>query len=101
MLSGSEMHPGAVRRNEYAATVCPVTGQSVSLSINKSGTAVSFYCLCQIDRGIFLEVSMFERYKEDIQCFMEHDPAARSPIEIVLLYLVLRPCAVTARRSGS
>mgnify|MGYP000211174242 CR=1 FL=1 len=29
---------------------------------------------------------MFERYKEDIQCFMEHDPAARSPIEIVLLY---------------
>ena len=44
---------------------------------------------------------MFERYKEDIQCFMEHDPAARSPIEIVLLYRVLRPCAVTARRSGS
>jgi hypothetical protein len=23
---------------------------------------------------------MFERYKEDIQCFMEHDPAARSPL---------------------
>lgn len=29
---------------------------------------------------------MFDRYKEDIKCFMEHDPAARSPIEIVLLY---------------
>lgn len=29
---------------------------------------------------------MFESYKEDIRSFMEHDPAARSPIEIVLLY---------------
>lgn len=29
---------------------------------------------------------MFEAYKEDIKSFMEHDPAARSPIEIVLLY---------------
>jgi serine O-acetyltransferase len=29
---------------------------------------------------------MFSSYKEDIKSFMEHDPAARSPIEIVLLY---------------
>lgn len=29
---------------------------------------------------------MLERYKEDIKSFMEHDPAARSPIEIILLY---------------
>ena len=29
---------------------------------------------------------MFDSFKEDIKCFMEHDPAARSPIEIVLLY---------------
>ncbi|MDD6727918.1 MAG: serine O-acetyltransferase [Eubacteriales bacterium] len=29
---------------------------------------------------------MFESYKEDIKSFMDHDPAARSPIEIVLLY---------------
>ena len=29
---------------------------------------------------------MFESYKEDIKSFMEHDPASRSPIEIVLLY---------------
>lgn len=29
---------------------------------------------------------MFKSYKEDIQSFMDHDPAARSPIEIILLY---------------
>lgn len=29
---------------------------------------------------------MFSRMKEDIRAFMERDPAARSPIEIVLLY---------------
>lgn len=29
---------------------------------------------------------MFKTYKEDINSFMSHDPAARSPIEIVLLY---------------
>ncbi len=29
---------------------------------------------------------MFDRFKEDIKAFMEHDPAARSPVEIVLLY---------------
>lgn len=29
---------------------------------------------------------MFETYKEDIKSFMDHDPAARSPIEIILLY---------------
>ncbi len=29
---------------------------------------------------------MFDSFKEDIKSFMEHDPAARSPIEIVLLY---------------
>ncbi|MBO5495401.1 MAG: serine O-acetyltransferase [Eubacterium sp.] len=29
---------------------------------------------------------MFDRFKEDIKAFMEHDPAARSPMEIVLLY---------------
>ena len=29
---------------------------------------------------------MFKSYKEDIKSFMEHDPAARSPIEIALLY---------------
>ena len=29
---------------------------------------------------------MFDSFKEDVKSFMEHDPAARSPIEIVLLY---------------
>lgn len=29
---------------------------------------------------------MFSSFKEDVRCFMEHDPAARSPIDIVLLY---------------
>ncbi len=29
---------------------------------------------------------MFNDYRESIKSFMEHDPAARSPIEIVLLY---------------
>lgn len=29
---------------------------------------------------------MFRSFKEDVKSFMEHDPAARSPIEIVLLY---------------
>lgn len=29
---------------------------------------------------------MFKDYKESVKAFMEHDPAARSPIEIVLLY---------------
>lgn len=29
---------------------------------------------------------MFNSYKEDLKSFMEHDPAARSPIEIALLY---------------
>ncbi len=29
---------------------------------------------------------MFNSYKEDIKSFMEHDPAARSPLEIVFLY---------------
>ena len=29
---------------------------------------------------------MFDSYKDDIKSFMNHDPAARSPIEIVLLY---------------
>lgn len=29
---------------------------------------------------------MFERYKEDIKSFIDHDPAAHNPLEIVLLY---------------
>lgn len=29
---------------------------------------------------------MFKDFKESVQSFMDHDPAARSPIEIVLLY---------------
>ena len=29
---------------------------------------------------------MFDEFKESVQSFMEHDPAARNPIEIVLLY---------------
>jgi serine O-acetyltransferase len=29
---------------------------------------------------------MFESYKEDIKSFIDHDPAAHSPIEIILLY---------------
>ncbi len=29
---------------------------------------------------------MFDEFKETVQSFMSHDPAARSPIEIVLLY---------------
>ena len=44
---------------------------------------------------------MFERYKEDIQCFMEHDPAARSPIEIVLLYPGFKALRSHRKRSGS
>lgn len=29
---------------------------------------------------------MFEDYKESVKSFIEHDPAARSPLEIILLY---------------
>lgn len=29
---------------------------------------------------------MFDSFKEDVRCFMEHDPAARSPLEVILLY---------------
>ncbi|MCC8015993.1 MAG: serine O-acetyltransferase [Clostridiales bacterium] len=29
---------------------------------------------------------MFNDYKESVKSFMEHDPAARSPLEIILLY---------------
>ena len=29
---------------------------------------------------------MFDSFKEDVKSFMEHDPAARNPLEIVLLY---------------
>ncbi len=29
---------------------------------------------------------MFEDYKESVKAFMDHDPAARSPLEIVFLY---------------
>lgn len=29
---------------------------------------------------------MFNSFKEDLKCFMEHDPAARNPLEIFLLY---------------
>ena len=29
---------------------------------------------------------MFKDYKESVKSFMEHDPAARSPLEIILLY---------------
>ena len=29
---------------------------------------------------------MFKKYKEDIQSFIDHDPAAGNPLEIVLLY---------------
>lgn len=29
---------------------------------------------------------MFKQYKEDIQSFIDHDPAARGPLEIILLY---------------
>ena len=29
---------------------------------------------------------MFERYKEDIQCFIDHDPATENPFEIIFLY---------------
>lgn len=32
------------------------------------------------------EKTMFDEFKESVQSFMEHDPAARNPIEIVLLY---------------
>lgn len=32
------------------------------------------------------EKIMFDEFKESVQSFMEHDPAARNPIEIVLLY---------------
>ena len=29
---------------------------------------------------------MFERYKEDIQSFIDHDPATENPLEIIFLY---------------
>ena len=29
---------------------------------------------------------MFERYKEDIQSFIDHDPATENPFEIIFLY---------------
>lgn len=29
---------------------------------------------------------MFDSFREDVKSFMEHDPAARNPLEIVLLY---------------
>lgn len=29
---------------------------------------------------------MFDSFKEDVKSFMDHDPAARNPLEIVLLY---------------
>lgn len=29
---------------------------------------------------------MFDSFKEDVKSFMEHDPAARNPLEIILLY---------------
>ena len=32
---------------------------------------------------------MFDDYKESVKAFMEHDPAARSPIEIILLCRLL------------
>lgn len=38
------------------------------------------------DGGFFGVNFMFDAYKEDIKSFMAHDPAARSPIEIILLY---------------
>ena len=31
-------------------------------------------------------IGWFDEYKESVHAFMEHDPAARSPLEIILLY---------------
>lgn len=33
-----------------------------------------------------ITISWISEYKESVRAFMEHDPAARSPLEIVLLY---------------
>ena len=50
-------------------------------SVNLTGAFV--FIILKSVREIYY---MFDSFKEDINSFMEHDPAARSPIEIVLLY---------------
>ncbi len=72
-----------------AGRLAPLSAEAVlQWSINKSGTAV--ICLCRFfGRGFLLGVitiSWISEYKESVLAFMEHDPAARSPLEIVLLY---------------
>ena len=68
---------------------CPVTGKTVSAVEYKQewnrSNLLPLSFLWQ--RFIFLKGdSMFKDYKESVKAFMEHDPAARSPIEIILLY---------------
>ena len=43
---------------------------------------------------------MFDSFKEDVKSFMEHDPAARSPIEIVLLIQGLKHCRAISVLNG-
>ena len=49
-----------------------------------------YYCLCRIvGRGFFVEViiiSWISEYKESVKAFLDHDPAAKNALEIVLLY---------------
>lgn len=69
--------------------LAPLLAEAVikQLSINKSGTAVFIASVEGQGRFLLMEgYLMFDSYKEDIKSFMEHDPAARSPLEIILLY---------------
>ena len=61
----------------------------MQLSVNKSGTAIVLPLSIMTEAFfimLFKEDFMFKDFKESIKSFMDHDPAARSPIEIVLLY---------------
>lgn len=52
---------------------------------NHANASLSF-----IDRGVFFilkeEKTLFRKMREDVQCVMEQDPAARSMFEVVLTY---------------
>lgn len=43
---------------------------------------------------------MFKDFKESVKSFMDHDPAARSPIEIILLYPGFKALRSHKKQSG-
>lgn len=60
-------------------------------SIKKSGTAVFIASVNLTGAFLFFNnfyggMAVFDDFRETVKSFMEHDPAARSPVEIVLLY---------------